>query len=54
MVKKMITISPRNVMKPIYAFGQVSLEEGDMVSVPTMQRLASLGSRYCMARFVES
>ena len=46
MVRRMITISSRNVMKSIYAFGQVNLEEGAMIPVPTMQRLASLGSRY--------
>jgi hypothetical protein len=42
----LITISRRNILKSIHAFGAVDLTPGARIPVRVMQRLASLGSRY--------
>ena len=41
-----IKIAERNILKAIYAYGEVDLTPGAKVEVTMMQRLASLGSRY--------
>lgn len=42
----LVTISERNTLKTIFAFGEVNLEPGTRIPVSTMQKLASLGCRY--------
>ena len=42
----LVSISRRNILKAIYAFGTVDLTPGTMIPIKKIQQLASLGSRY--------
>lgn len=42
----LITIAERNILKAIYAYGVVDLSPGVKLPISTMQRLASLATRY--------
>ena len=42
----LVSLSERNVLKSLYAFGNVNLSPGVAVPVKTMERLASLASRF--------
>jgi hypothetical protein len=43
---QVVTVARHNLLKAVFAFGEVNTEPGAVVTVKTLQRLASLGSRY--------